>query len=281
MVAAGIEDVLVANEVVDPGKAERLAALGRRARIRTVADDAGPVATLSHAARAAGVTIGVLVDIDIRLQRCGVGSVDAALALGRRIAESPALRLDGLMGYEGRVRGTDEERRRDVAQAYGILAETLAAFRAASLPVAVVSAAGTSTLREALSDPTITELQAGVYALMEPELIATDLPFRCAAVVRGTVISRHAGRFVLDVGRRAVGMEYGPPIPVGLEPSTLWVSDEHTTISTQESPPALGTHVDLVPAQIRTTFNLHDDVWIQRHGSIIDRWPVSARGCSG
>jgi D-serine deaminase-like pyridoxal phosphate-dependent protein len=280
MVAAGIEDILVANEVVDPGKLARLVSLARHARVRTAADDAAPVRELGRAATLAGVTIGVLVDLDIRLRRCGVASVEGALALGRDIADTPGLRLDGIMGYEGRIRGTDEERERDATHAYMILAETRAAFRDAGLPGDVVSAAGTSTLREALADPSITELQAGVYALMEPELVAADLPFRCAAVVRGTVISRHPDRIVLDVGRRAVGMEYGPPIPVGLQTSGLWVSDEHTTISCAGKPPQLGTQVDLVPAQIRTTFNLHDDVWVHRSGAIVDRWPVSARGHS-
>ena len=280
MVGAGIDDVLVANEVVEEAKLERLAHLARRATVRTVADDPEPVAALSRAATSAGVTIGVLVDLDIRLRRCGVDSTESALALGHRIAESSGLRLDGLMGYEGRVRGTADERERDIRRAYTMLADAAAAFREAGLPVEVVSAAGTSTLREALDDPTITELQAGVYAIMEPELLGAELPFRCAAIVRGTVISRHAGRFVLDVGRRTVGMEYGPPIPLGLEISGLWVSDEHITISTHVDPPALGSPVDLVPAQVRTTFNLHDHVWVRRDGAIVDRWPVSARGCS-
>jgi D-serine deaminase-like pyridoxal phosphate-dependent protein len=227
------------------------------------------------------VAVGVLVDVDIRLHRCGVGSIDEAVALGRRIADSPGLRLDGLMGYEGRIRGTRAERAIEARRAYQVLADTRAAFGDAGLPVAVTSAAGTSTLHEALADPTITELQAGVYALMEPELIATDMPFSCAVTVRGTVISRHPGRIVLDVGRRAVGTEYGAPLPVGLEASQIWVSDEHTTIAVAGRAPELGTQVDLVPAQIRTTFNLHDHVWVSRDGTIIDRWQVTARGRSG
>jgi D-serine deaminase-like pyridoxal phosphate-dependent protein len=280
MVEAGIDDVFVANEIVDPSKLARLVALAHRARVTTAADDEAPMAALSREAVDEGVSVGVLVDLDIRLQRCGVDSVTAAVALGHRITDSPGLRLDGLMGYEGRIRGTSEGRGDVVRRAYGVLADTRAAFLDAGLPVDVISAAGTSTLHEALADPTITELQAGVYALMEPELIASDMPFRCAATVRGTVISRHPGRIVLDVGRRAVGMEYGAPIPVALETSGLWVSDEHTTISVVGPTPELGAHVDLIPAQVRTTFNLHDHVWVCRDGVITDRWPVSARGHS-
>jgi len=144
----------------------------------------------------------------------------------------------------------------------------------------VVSAAGTSTLREAIADPSITEVQAGVYALMEPELLVMDLPFRCAVTVRGTVISRHADRFVADVGRRVVGVEYGPPMPVGIEATSVAISDEHATVTMAGVPPPLGSQVDFIPGQIRTTFNLHDRVWVSRGGDIVDCWPVSARGAS-
>jgi D-serine deaminase-like pyridoxal phosphate-dependent protein len=143
-----------------------------------------------------------------------------------------------------------------------------------------VSAAGTSTLREAIANPVITEIQAGVYALMEPELLVMDLPFRCAATIRGTVISRHPGRVVLDAGRRVVGVEYGPPVPVGFEAERIAMSDEHATIFMADPLPEVGSQLALTPGQIRTTFNLHDDVWITRGGQVVDRWPISARGSS-
>ncbi len=149
----------------------------------------------------------------------------------------------------------------------------------AGFPVEVVSAAGTSTLAEALADPLITEVQAGVYALMEPARLEAALPFRCAVAIRGTVISRHPGRIVLDVGRRVVGMEYGPPVPIGFVARDLWISDEHATIAMDDPLPALGSELDLAPGQIRTTFNLHDHVWVGRGGRLIDRWPI-ARGSS-
>ena len=72
VVDAGVDDVLIANEVVDPGKIARIAALASRARVMVAADDAGPVAELSKAASAAGSTVGVLVDVDVLLHRCGV-----------------------------------------------------------------------------------------------------------------------------------------------------------------------------------------------------------------
>jgi D-serine deaminase-like pyridoxal phosphate-dependent protein len=280
MVEAGFDDILVANEVVDSAKIARLAALARRARIMVAVDDRHPAVGLSKEAVAAGVTVEVVIDLDILLHRCGVATSGEAVALARRIERLPGLRLRGIMGYEGRLRLTDKDRGGKIARAYAALAEAADALRAAGFPVDVVSAAGTSTLREALADPGITEIQAGVYALMEPELLVMDLPFRCAATLRGTVISRHPGRIVTDVGRRVVGVEYGPPVPVGFTVRSISLGDEHSTFMMDDPLPSLGSHVDMIPGQIRTTFNLHDHVWVTRGGQVVDQWPISARGSS-
>jgi D-serine deaminase-like pyridoxal phosphate-dependent protein len=280
MVAAGIDDILVANEVVDPAKIARLVALARVARVSVAADDREPVETLSRAAVTGGVTISVLLDLDIGLRRCGLASAADAVTLAAVVERLPGVRLAGIMGYEGRIRLNVENREAKIAGAYAVLAEVRAALLAAGYPVEVVSASGTSTLREALADSTITELQTGVYALMEPELLVMDLPFRCAVTVRGTVISRHPGRVVLDVGRRVVGLENGPPVPAGFTAGRIAVNDEHTILAMDDPVPALGSMLDLVPGQIRTTSNLHDWIWVSRGGQVVDRWPVSARGCS-
>jgi D-serine deaminase-like pyridoxal phosphate-dependent protein len=280
MVAAGIGDVLIANEIVDPAKLDRMVDLARNATVTVAADDPQPIIALSHRAAKAAVKIGILIDVDILLHRCGVTSSGDALRLASVIAQSPGLHFAGLMGYEGRLRVSVADRSNKISGAYAILAELREALLSAGYPVGCVSAAGTSTLAEALADPTITEVQAGVYALMEPELLGMGLPFRCAAVIRGTVISRHAGRFVVDIGRRAVGMEYGPPVSSAFDPAGISVADEHTTVAVSGEPPPLGTEVDFIPAQIRTTFNLHDHVWISQGGRLVDCWPISARGSS-
>jgi D-serine deaminase-like pyridoxal phosphate-dependent protein len=92
MVEAGIDDVLIANEVVDPHKIARLVALGRRARIAVAVDDPQPVATLSAEAVRAGATIDVLIDVDILLHRCGVASASDAVSLAQVIDRAPGVR---------------------------------------------------------------------------------------------------------------------------------------------------------------------------------------------
>lgn len=277
---AGIRDLLLANEIADPGKMRRLAEVARDARVLLAVDTPLTIEALAAAARSAGSRIELLIDVDVLIHRCGVADVAEALALAAAIERHPELALAGVMGYEGRVRPATPDRAARIGTAYALLGEVVGALRAAGHPVDVVSAAGTSTIREAIADPGITELQAGVYCAMEPELLALDLPFACAVTVRSTVISRRGRNGVVDAGRREIGMEYGPPLLAGGGGHARFVSDEHTAIEFDDAAPPLGATVDLVPGQLRTTFNLHDRVWLTRGGEVQDWVPVAARGRS-
>ena len=50
-----------------------------------------------------GVTLGVLVDLNVGQMRCGVAPGEPALALASRAVGTPGLALRGVMGYEGHV----------------------------------------------------------------------------------------------------------------------------------------------------------------------------------
>jgi D-serine deaminase-like pyridoxal phosphate-dependent protein len=280
MVAAGADDVLVANEVIGPGKLARLAALARRARVCVAVDSAEGVRALGTAARDGGAEVLVLIDLDVGLGRCGVAGPEQAVELARVVERTPGLSLEGIMGYEGRVRAGRADRSRTIARAYETLARTREAFDRAGLAVATVSSAGTSTLREALADPTITEIQAGTYALMEADLDGLELPFVAACSVVATVISRTAERAVLDVGRKSIACDYGPPTPLLAGVTLDSIHEEHTTLGCRGAAPSLGQRIELRPGHVRLTFNLHDFVWLARDDGSLERAAVRARGRS-
>ena len=56
-----------------------------------------------HRHEAGGATLGILVEIDIGMARCGVPPGEQAVALAQRIHKSPGLRFDGLQGYDGHL----------------------------------------------------------------------------------------------------------------------------------------------------------------------------------
>ena len=124
MVGAGIDDVFVANEVVDPRKIARLVALADRARIAVAVDDPEPVALLSVAGDP-----GRRDDRRPDRRRHPPPSVrrgDRAAtpsASPRRSTAPPGLRLRGIMGYEGRIRLGEDDRPGKIIRAYGTLAD--------------------------------------------------------------------------------------------------------------------------------------------------------------
>ena len=91
LIAGGVKDILIANEVVGAAKVKLLAELNKRAHVAVCADDAGNVTTLDAAARAAGVKLDVLVEVDVGAGRCGVqpgapaGAKDVSAAEGTSI----------------------------------------------------------------------------------------------------------------------------------------------------------------------------------------------------
>jgi len=84
LVAGGITDVMISNQVTAPAKIERVAALTEKARILICADDAENIAALSAAMAGRNTSLEVLVEIDVGNERCGV-KPSAALALAKQI----------------------------------------------------------------------------------------------------------------------------------------------------------------------------------------------------
>lgn len=281
MVSHGLSDVLLANEIATPAKIERLVALAEHTTITAAVDSAELVHSYAAAAaRRNGITLRLLVDVDTGLQRCGVTSTAQAVALARLIEDTPHVALAGLMGYEGRLR-TGPERATAVSDARATLRECATGFQHAGLSLDVVSVGGTSTMRDWQGEGFVTEIQAGSYAFMEHDLDGLGLPFESAAWVRATVISMHGQRAVVDAGRKSIGCEYGPPRAIGIDASVCSVSEEHCVLAGHAVKTLTrGQVIRLRPSQIRTTFNLHDSVWLKDGQGLYVSAPVAARGAS-
>jgi D-serine deaminase-like pyridoxal phosphate-dependent protein len=267
MAAAGLgDDLLLANEVLDPQRLSALAAAeaaGGAATMITVAVDSD--ATIDAAARA-GLR-HVLIDVNVGLPRCGCAPDDA----GRLAARAHAAGLDvrGVMGYEGHLMMVSdrEEQRARVAAAMDLL---LTAH--ADVGGQIISAAGTGTYD--LHDR-VNEIQAGSYALMDTQYASLGLPFEQACFVVGTVVSRNADHSVADVGLKALGMDHGNPSIAGT--SVWFCSDEHITFGTVAGT-MLGDRVLVIPAHIDPTMAMHEVAWLVGDDEVIEPWPIDLRG---
>jgi D-serine deaminase-like pyridoxal phosphate-dependent protein len=100
-VAAGIQDVLVTNEVMGAAKIRHLLELARQARIGVLVDHPLQIQALAVAAQAQGAGLDVYIEVNVGANRCGVAPGDAAVPLARQIAASAPLRFAGLQCYHG------------------------------------------------------------------------------------------------------------------------------------------------------------------------------------
>jgi D-serine deaminase-like pyridoxal phosphate-dependent protein len=283
MARAGIHDVLIANQIVGGYKITRLVGLARRAKVTVVVDQADNVVDLSEAAAAANVTVGVLVEVNVGLNRCGVEPGRAALELAEQIDRAPGLLFRGLQGYEGHLVNVAprEEREARVVHDLGQLVETRRLVEASGLEVEMVDCGSTSTYSISAELEEIDEIQAGSYLLMDATYEKLAPEFRCAQSVLATVVSRPTPhRIVVDAGMKTIAVDHGLPRVKGLERiREIKLHEEHGLLETEEpSSVRVGDKLELVSGHVCTTVNLHDRYYAMSNGRVEAVWPIDARG---
>jgi D-serine deaminase-like pyridoxal phosphate-dependent protein len=277
------DDLLIANEIIGPGKADRVAALTRRVSVAVAIDSAAALEHIAAAARREDVEFGVIVDVNVGQNRCGVLPGDDALGLARCVMSTRGAVLRGLMGYEGHLVGVPDRHEREVLtrRAMADLVQTARCLRDNGLPCDIVSAGGTGTYDISGRIDGITEVQAGSYVLMDSEYGRLDVPFEQAFWVMGTIISRPAPtRCVADCGHKSMTKDHGLPSVRDIEGAVVVaLHDEHATITVPADAPAqVGDRIFLRPSHIDPTINLHDVFYAIEGGQAVDVWPIAARG---
>ena len=137
MAQSGIDDVLIANQVVHPDKLRAVMDAARLARLTIAVDDPRNVDQLSAGAIDAGVELELLIEIDVGMGRCGVRTKEQALALAEHAAGKPGLRLRGMQGYEGHcmLEPDQDIRFREARAANAKLVEAVDLLARARIPV--------------------------------------------------------------------------------------------------------------------------------------------------
>ena len=272
MAEAGLgEDLLLANETLDPRRLREMAAL--QVPVTVAVDSQATVL----AAATAGIKL-CLIDVNVGLPRCGVDPANSgALA---DFARSKGLEVRGVMGYEGHLMMVADE-----AEKTDRVASSMDELVAAAGDVGgeIISAGGTGTFAFHAASisaglPTaVTEVQAGSYALMDTHYGSLGLPFQQALWILGTVISVSGdGRYaVADVGLKSLGMDHGNPTVT--DASVWFCSDEHLTFAPR-TPVRVGERVRVTPAHVDPTLALHEEAWICRGDEVLDRWAIDMRG---
>ena len=280
LAAVGMDDLFVVNTVAHPAKLRALAELAREHRILVAVDEAANAAAHSAAAVAAGSTIGIMVEVDTGMDRCGVDTAQDCLALARQVTELPALRFEGITGYEGHCSLTFDSDLRHERQreAMGFFTGVADLLEANGIPCKIRSAGGIATWRWTAGYPGLTEIQAGTYVVMDNFHGRMVPGFEHSLTIQATVISTQSGQVIVDAGNKSVADPADVTI-VGQDLAVARFDEEHGIFAAPGgSPLRVGDSVALVPGYSPSTVNWYDAYHVVRGDVVVDIWPIIPRG---
>lgn len=282
----GAERALLAYQPVGPnvGRLLELVARYPRTRIAALVDNPDSLDTIAAAARARGVVVELLVDLDVGMHRTGIAPGEEAAALFRKLAATAGVAAGGLHAYDGHIHDHDVAVRDARARtAFAAVMELRERLRAERLPVPRVIAGGTPTfpfhaqMGEAECSPGTCLLMDASYATLMP-----GSGFEVAAIVVARVVSKPGGnRLCLDLGHKAIASENPHPrvhFPELAEAVAVGHSEEHLVLETARAGEfAVGDVLYGIPRHICPTVALHAKVTVVRNGRAEEPWRVVAR----
>jgi D-serine deaminase-like pyridoxal phosphate-dependent protein len=290
MLSAEPADLLVAYPVIGRSKLERLMEVARRTRVTVALDSSFAARQLSDAARAAGVTLGVLAEVDVGLGRVGVNPGEQLMALAQTIDKLPRLTLEGIAFYPGHIKDLDESGQAALAALRTLLQSILADFRHAGLEVKVVSGGSTPTLYHSHEITGLNEIRPGTYVYNDLNIMRSGgcTMEDCAASILATVVSTaRPGQIIIDGGSKTFSSDrpsagevtWGHIVEA---PGSRFhkMNEEHgyVDVSRCEREFSVGERVHVIPNHICVAVNLHEQVYGIRGGQVEEIWKVEARG---
>lgn len=287
----GVSSILITSPVVTPQAIARLMALHARIDdLRVVADHPDNVDALVAAA-SADKPLSVIVDIDPGIRRTGVSSPEDAIALAERIAAAPSLKFFGVQFYCGAQQHIESyaDRKAAIAERTAYLQGIVAKLKDAGLPPQMVTGGGTGTHHIDAALGVFNEWQVGSYVFMDRQYHDCDLadgakPFETSLFVDAHVISANAPSMAtIDSGFKALSTDGGSPSIAAGAPERaafFFMGDEHAALIAPGHTFKLGDRISLGVPHCDPTVNLYEAFHILRGDTLIDIWPVSARGRS-
>ena len=312
MVAGGIHNVYISNQVIAPAKLARVAALTQAVaphggQIAIAVDSIEGVSRLAQAmttARTTGTRLGgsaatvidVFVEIDVGQERCGVKPGQDVLTLALEIRKHPELRFAGLQAYQGTAQHlrSAQERRQAIASAVKAVGIARQLIELQGMKPGLVTGAGTGSLVLEAASGVYGELQAGSFMFMDADYAQNERDpaqpqFEQALFVKTQVISTHPTHAVCDAGHKSHAIDSGLPKVLAFDEKSgldyFNGGDEHGILRPSAGStrlPSLGKMLWLIPGHCDPTVNLHD-VMIGvkgglRTGVVQGIYPVDARG---
>lgn len=289
LAGSGATDVMIAYPPIGP-QIQRVVGLKQtypKVTFRTIGDDEPSIRQLSDACVAAGVTIGMLIDLNTGMNRTGAPPGEPSVVLAKLIDDLEGLTFDGLHAYDGHVGGDGEPRRNKAKEAIQLAVDTRKQIEAAGIDVPLVVASGSKGFDATDEVDGVTEVSPGTWIFWDTgygESLA--FPFNWAALVVSRVISTPADDLItLDAGNKGINPDVPAPhfraLNLDGELEFLVRNEEHQLIRLEPGVrrPNVGDVIYLIPKHVCTTVNMYDEAYvIDSDGQWSETWSIDARG---
>jgi 3-hydroxy-D-aspartate aldolase len=290
MANAGLENILVTSEATTPAMIDRVTALNAQSNGLIVnVENPLNVDWLATATEKAGKPLSLLVEFDVGQDRTGVTNVEAAITLARKVRASPYLVYRGIHAYYGHMQHIPAavDRKRAAEGEMARIRDLVAALKAEGLAPEIVTGGGTGTFDTDIAGGVFTEIQPGSYPFMDREYYEIERtgerPFDASLFVLATVIASRNGHAIVNAGYKALATEGGPPVllsPKLADVKFMFEGDEHGDLKFDPSGGVLklGDAVEFLTPHCDPTINLYNQYHCVRGDTLVEIWPVDARG---
>jgi 3-hydroxy-D-aspartate aldolase len=291
--ADGVRKILMTTANLATSKIRRAMSLRKQdADFVQAVDHPGNAHDLSDAAREAGITADVVVDVAAGT-RSGVPAGDQALELAQLVDKLPGLNLRGMLSYDGaaqHIKGYKARHDASLARAQDAL-RTCERMRASGLNTEIFSGGGTGTYNVMPKVPGYSDVQVGSYVFMDAQYLEIGNErgdvfddFEPSLTVLTTIVNDYfPNQLTTDAGTKTVTLNQPWPIVVG-EPGFRYSasSDEFGSIEYDLANRSYqaGDKLELVVSHCDPVVNEFDMYYGIRNDRVEVVWPVTARGRS-
>jgi D-serine deaminase-like pyridoxal phosphate-dependent protein len=284
--AAGFDDIFLAYPIWPSGtKGDRIRQLAQTVRMRVGVDNVAAIEALADAMGDEPDRLQVVVEIDSGAHRSGAppaAAGDLALAARKR-----GLVPVGVYTYPGHGCFGPDSREPAAHDQHTALTAAVRSFGDAGITAEVVSAGSTPTVAFSTSS-VITEIRPGEYVFcdLDNTRLGACEEDQIALFVAATVVSDWVpDQVILDVGTKALGREGNPDKGyggiAGKKAVLARLNEYHgfAAVPAGESRPSVGTVVPVVPNHVCPVVNSFEELIVtDTEGTMLQRWPVAARG---
>lgn len=280
---AGIQDVLIANQITAPSKIARAVQVALKTNLTLCVDTKQNVLDLEEAASLKNANLSIYIEFEIGMNRCGVETFEEVYALAELIQKQPHLRFGGIQAYAGQLsHEVDDEKRLNhsvnIERRLSLLKEHL---ESKGIPVKEISGLSTGTLPLRREIETVyTEAQAGSYLFMDASYGKLNLPFEHSLYVLATVVSVRGDAFYTDAGLKTCSVDQGNPVLEDHPEVNARLSEEHIAHQLPGHTYRVNDKVQYIPGHCCTNVNLFDKIYLVSDQEVLRVIPVTSRGKS-